>query len=156
MTAYDRFNASKDAEKINIAFKGWKTDHQAITDILTRRSNQQRQEIGKYYMQHFGHDLLEDLRSGLTGELQDFMVALMRNPIEYLCMQLHSALLDKQGVNSVILVEALCTKNNDEIEKIIHTFEASEFMSQIAHIFALIRCIIVFRKCTHVRWNKKY
>lgn len=106
--------------------KRWMTDYHAITDILAARSNQQRQEIAKYYKQHFGHDLLEALKGGLSGVFQDLITALIRNPTEYLCMQLHKALNDEQGVNAVILVEILCTKNNEQIAQIIRRFQTSK------------------------------
>lgn len=126
MVAFNRFNASKDAEKIRIAVKRWSTDYHAITDILTARSNQQRQEIAKYYKQHSGHELLEDLKGGLSGVFQDLIIALIRSPTEYLCMQLHTALNDEQGVNAVILVEILCTKNNEQMAEIIRKFQTSK------------------------------
>lgn len=128
VVAYDRFNAAKDADKIRIALKGWRTDYHSITDILTKRSNQQRQEIDKYFREHFGHDLLEDLKGGLTRHYKELAVALMRDPFEYLCIQLHKALTDKHSVNAAILVEVLCTKNNAEVEKIIHTFKLSKLI----------------------------
>lgn len=131
MVAFNRFSASKDAEKIRIAVNRWSTDYHAITDILTARSNQQRQEIAKYYKQKFGHDLLEDLKGGLSGVFQDLITALIRSPTEYLCMQLHNALNDEQGVNAVILVEVLCTKNNEKIAEIIRKFKTSKQSNSI-------------------------
>lgn len=129
MVPYSRFNAAKDAEKLRTALKGWKTDHNAITDILAARSNQQRQEIAKYYKQQFGKELVEVLKSETSGVFEDLVVALVRNPTKYLCMQLHSSLTHHLGVDVPILVEVLCTRENAQIEDIIHTYQASAFMS---------------------------
>lgn len=128
MVPYRHFNAAKDGEKLRTALKGWMTDYHAITDILTSRSNQQRQEIGKYYKQQFGKDLLETLKSETFGVYEDLVVALLRNPTKYLCMQLHSSLTHHRGVDVPILVEVLCIRKNAQIEEIIHTYKASMFM----------------------------
>lgn len=129
VTPYARFSANKDSEKLHIALNGWNVDMSDIVDILCTRSSEQRQQIARSYKQAYGHDLVEDLNGGLSGNFNGLIGALTRNPIEYLCMQLHKALIATTGANAVILVEILCTKNNDEIKEIIRTFKQSKFIS---------------------------
>ncbi|KAJ6667847.1 hypothetical protein lerEdw1_016168 [Lerista edwardsae] len=48
------FNADGDAKVLRKAMKGFGTDEDAIIDLVTQRSNAQRQEIIKAYKSHFG------------------------------------------------------------------------------------------------------
>lgn len=48
------FNAAEDAAALRAAMKGLGTDEQAIIDILTTRSNIQRQAISKAFTHEYG------------------------------------------------------------------------------------------------------
>ncbi|TKC33328.1 hypothetical protein EI555_017613, partial [Monodon monoceros] len=48
------FNPDPDAETLYKAMKGIGTNEQAIIDVLTQRSNAQRQQIAKSFMVQFG------------------------------------------------------------------------------------------------------
>lgn len=54
VVAYNGFNAADDGAALRAAMKGLGTDEQAIIDILTRRSNSQRQQISKWFTEEFG------------------------------------------------------------------------------------------------------
>lgn len=119
---FPNFNASEDGDKLRAAMKGFGTDEKIIIDILTARSNAQRQLIAEYFLREYGRDLVKDLKSELTGKFEDFIIALMRPPTEYLCKQLHKA-FDGIGTDERSLVEILCTKSNAEIKEIVATYE---------------------------------
>lgn len=102
--------------------KGFGTDEETIIGILTARSNRQRQEIAEYFLREYGRDLIEDLKSELSGKFEDFIIALMRPPTEYLCRQLHKA-FNGIGTDEKSLVEILCTKSNAELKEIVATYE---------------------------------
>lgn len=103
--------------------KGLGTDEQEIIDILTSRTNSQRQEIKSHFEAEFERDLIEDLKSELGGKFEDVIVALMTPPIEYLCKHLHNAMAC-MGTDEETLVEILCTKTNEEIQEIVAAYEA--------------------------------
>lgn len=106
--------------------KGFGTDEQTIIDILTARSNSQRQEIANYFTNSLGRDLIEDLKSELGGKFEDVIVALMMPPEHYLCKQLNKA-MEGMGTDESALVEILCTKSNEEIKRLVGVYEYSKF-----------------------------
>ena len=83
LVKYASFNPSSDSEKLRKAMKGLGTDEKTIIEILGNRSNDQRQELKIVFKQMHGRDLLEDLRSELSGHFKDTIEALMMTPIEY-------------------------------------------------------------------------
>ena len=105
--------------------KGFGTDEQAIIDILTTRSNSQRQEIAKYFLEEYGRDLIDDLKSELGGKFEDVILALMKPPNQYLCKELHKA-MNGIGTEEGALVEILCTRSNEEVKELVTTYEDSK------------------------------
>lgn len=89
------FNASEDASLLRSAMKGFGTDEDAIVEVLTKRSNAQRQAIAEVFKNDLGRDLIDDLKSELGGKFEDVIVALMLTPDHYLCKQLHKAMEGK-------------------------------------------------------------
>lgn len=103
--------------------KGFGTDEQTIIDILTARTNNQRQVIKQSFEQQYERDLIDDLKSELGGNFEDVIVALMLPPDEYLCKQLHKA-MEGMGTNESTLIEILCTKSNEEVQRLVGCYEA--------------------------------
>ncbi|XP_032517786.2 annexin B10 isoform X4 [Danaus plexippus] len=116
------FNAAEDAAALRAAMKGLGTDEQAIIDILTTRSNIQRQAISKAFTHEYGRDLIEDLKSELGGHFEDVIVALMLPPAEYLCKELNHC-MEGMGTDESVLVEILCTRTKPEIAEIVQAYE---------------------------------
>lgn len=111
------FNADGDAKVLRKAMKGFGTDEDAIIDLVTQRSNAQRQEIIKAYKSHFGRDLMADLKSELAGALGKVILGLMMTPAQYDAKQLKKA-MEGAGTDESALVEILATRNNQEIQAI--------------------------------------
>ena len=55
----------------------------ALIEILASRSNAQRVEIRKRYKTMFGKDLMNDLKSELSGNLEECLLAIMEPSILY-------------------------------------------------------------------------
>uniref|UniRef100_A0A8D1EC73 Annexin n=1 Tax=Sus scrofa TaxID=9823 RepID=A0A8D1EC73_PIG len=86
------FNPDPDAETLYKAMKGIGTNEQAIIDVLTKRSNAQRQQIAKSFKAQFGKDLTETLKSELSGKFERLIIALMYPPYKYEAKELHDAM----------------------------------------------------------------
>nr|DBA30588.1 TPA: hypothetical protein GDO54_006549 [Pyxicephalus adspersus] len=115
------FNADSDGKALRKAMKGFGTDEDTIIDILTKRSNSQRQEIKKAFKSHFGRDLMADLKSELSGTLAKVILGLMMTPAEFDAKQINKAIAGA-GTDEKVLIEILATRNNQEIKAISQAY----------------------------------
>jgi len=116
------FDPEHDSEMLRKAMKGFGTDEQTIIDVLANRSNDQRLQLYDTYKSHFGRDLIDDLKSELTGKFEDAILAIMTPRTDYLAKQLHSA-ISGAGTDEDTLVEILASANNQEIADIKEAYE---------------------------------
>ncbi|XP_030314827.1 annexin A6 isoform X2 [Calypte anna] len=116
------FNDDEDAQVLRKAMKGLGTDEGAIIDVVTQRSNAQRQQILKAYKAHYGRDLMADLKSELSGSLAKLILGLMLTPAQYDAKQLRKA-VEGAGTDESILIEIMATRNNQEIKAINEAYQ---------------------------------
>ncbi|XP_071360774.1 annexin A5b isoform X1 [Trachinotus anak] len=119
--ASGNFNASADAEVLHKAMKGLGTDEDAILQLLTARSNAQRQEIKATYKTLFGKDLISDLKGELGGKFETLIVALMTPPIAYDVTSLRNA-IKGAGTDEKVLVEILASRTPGQVKDIIAAY----------------------------------
>uniref|UniRef100_A0A8C6ZMR1 Annexin n=1 Tax=Nothoprocta perdicaria TaxID=30464 RepID=A0A8C6ZMR1_NOTPE len=98
------------------------TDEQAIIDVLTKRSNMQRQEIAKSFKAQFGKDLIESLKSELSGDFERLIVALMYSPFKYDAKELHDAMRGL-GTSEDTIIEILASRTKAQIREIIKAYK---------------------------------
>lgn len=120
--ASGNFNANGDAEVLFKAMKGLGTDEAAILQLLTARSNAQRQQIKAAYKTLHGKDLVDDLKSELGGKFETLIVGLMTPPIEYDATQLRNA-IKGAGTDEKVLIEILATRSAQQIKDIIKAYK---------------------------------
>uniref|UniRef100_A0A4W4EXU1 Annexin n=1 Tax=Electrophorus electricus TaxID=8005 RepID=A0A4W4EXU1_ELEEL len=116
------FNANNDAEVLFKAMKGLGTDEASILQLLTARSNAQRQQIKAAYKTLHGKDLVSDLKSELTGKFETLIVALMEPPTLYDAKLLRNA-TEGMGTSEHVLIEILASRTPSEIQNIIQTYK---------------------------------
>lgn len=119
---FEPFDASADGDMLRAAMRGLGTDEAQIIELLTQRSNAQRQQIAAYFRDALGRDCIDDLKSELGGDFERVIVALMTDPIRYLCEQLHDAMAGC-GTDERVLVEVLCTMCNETMGRLVATYE---------------------------------
>ncbi|KAM9325521.1 annexin A7 [Gastrophryne carolinensis] len=123
--AAPNFDALADAEKLRKAMKGFGTDEQAIVDVVANRSNDQRQKIKAAFKTAYGKDLIKDLKSELSGHVEELILALFMPPTYYDAWSLHNA-MKGAGTKEKVLIEIMCSRTNAEIRNIVACYK-SEF-----------------------------
>uniref|UniRef100_A0A7N8WME6 Annexin n=1 Tax=Mastacembelus armatus TaxID=205130 RepID=A0A7N8WME6_9TELE len=116
------FNPSADAETLYNAMKGIGSDKEAILDLVTSRSNAQRQEIIAAYKCSFGKDLIDDLKYELTGKFERLIVSLMRTPPYHDAKEIHDA-VKGAGTNEKCLIEILASRNSKQMHDMVAAYK---------------------------------
>ncbi|CAG5114608.1 unnamed protein product, partial [Candidula unifasciata] len=116
------FDAGAVAETLRKAMSGFGTDEKAIIHVLGNHTCNQRLEIAKAYKTAYGKDLIDDLKSELTGDFEKVCVALL-TPLRVLdARELHDAICGA-GTDETTIIEVLCTKTNEEIKQIKEAYK---------------------------------
>jgi len=119
---YDGFDCEQDCEALHGAMKGLGTDEDVITELITNRSNAQRQEVREKYSQMFGKKIEDALKDELGGHYEDIVVALFKETTEFDASELHHA-IKGAGTSENVLIEILCSRTNEQIECIKEVYK---------------------------------
>ena len=107
----------EDAQALRKAMKGLGTDEKAIIKVIANRTNAQRLEIKEVYEKTFNRDLIKDLKSELSGNFEDAVLALFVPQIDYDVDQLHKA-MEGLGTNEDTLIEIIASRDEASLNKI--------------------------------------
>jgi len=113
--------AEEVAKSFYQAMKGLGTDEARIIRELCSHNNFERQEIKKRYITMYGHSLEEDLKRELSGHFLETCLALLVPSYEFEAHCVRNA-LKGWSTNNRVIIEALCTKDSDEIFKLKETY----------------------------------
>ncbi|XP_031198777.1 annexin A10 isoform X2 [Mastomys coucha] len=108
------FNPVMDAQMLGGALQGFDCNKDLLIDILTQRSNAQRQMIAGAYQSMYGRDLITDLKEQLSSHFKEVMVGLMYPPPSYDAHELWHA-MKGAGTDENCLIEILASRTNGEI-----------------------------------------
>ena len=114
--------AQADADALKKAFKGIGCDKKAIIDITVNRNNAQRLQIREAYKASYGRDLMKDFKSELHNHLEDAVLALYTDPIEYDADELRAA-MKGLGTNEDTLIEIIASRPPHVLKAIIAKFK---------------------------------
>jgi hypothetical protein len=93
---------------------GMGTDEQKLIDIICVKTPAELKTIGDEYKKQFNRDLLTDIKSETSGNLERVLTVCLWNPAEFDATLLNTA-VKGLGTNEHILLEVLCTRSKDEL-----------------------------------------
>ncbi|KAA8584198.1 hypothetical protein FQN60_007983 [Etheostoma spectabile] len=86
------FKVEEDVSALRKAIEGIGTTEKTLIEVLTQRSNAQRQLIAKAYEKATGRTLVADLEGDTHGDFEDLLVALVTPPAVYDCHEVIRAI----------------------------------------------------------------
>uniref|UniRef100_A0A669BSI7 Annexin n=1 Tax=Oreochromis niloticus TaxID=8128 RepID=A0A669BSI7_ORENI len=114
----------KDVEVLRKAMKGFGTDENAIIELLGNRSNKQRVPLVAAYKTTYGKDLTKDLKSELTGNFENLVLAMLKTPAYFDASELREA-IKGAGTDEACLIEILSSRSNSEIQEITRIYKGN-------------------------------
>ncbi|XP_018417771.1 PREDICTED: annexin A1-like [Nanorana parkeri] len=130
LKATSGYNPAEDAANIEKAIKTKGVDEGTIIDILTKRTNAERQQIKAAYQQQTGKSLDDALKKALSSHLEEVVLALMKTPAQYDACSLKNA-VKGLGTDEDTLIEILVSRTNNEIREIIKVYK-EEFKKDLS------------------------
>ncbi|GAB1611229.1 annexin A7 isoform X2, partial [Argonauta hians] len=118
------FSAEEDAKVLRQAMKGFGTDEASIIHVISKRTNSQRQQISQMFKTMYGKDLIKDLKSELSGNFENAVLAMFKTPAYFDAWSLCEA-MSGVGTKESVLIEILCTRTNSEIREIIEIYKST-------------------------------
>ncbi|XP_007547506.1 annexin A3a [Poecilia formosa] len=109
------FDAEKDAAALKDAIEGLGTNEKVLIEILTQRSNGQRQLICKAYEGATGRTLEKDLKGDTGGDFEKLLLALITPPAAYDCHEVTQA-MKGAGTKDSVLIEIFASRSKQQIE----------------------------------------
>ena len=107
----------KAAEELRKAMEGFGTDEESLIRTVTAHKTRDRLKIKKAYQEKYNKDLIEDLKSELSGKFEDAMIALFKDPVEYDAECLYYA-MKGAGTDEACLIEIIASRPNWLMQKI--------------------------------------
>lgn len=127
--AKPRVNPMEDASALEKAITAKGVDEGSIVDILTKRTNEQRQEIKVAYQKKTGKTLDESLKKALSGKLEPLMLGLLKTPAQFDADELKRA-TKGLGTDEDTLIEILVTRTKQQIEQVKKAY-SKEFKTDL-------------------------
>ncbi|XP_044128949.1 annexin A1-like isoform X2 [Bufo gargarizans] len=119
-----RFNPTEDVNALEKAITGKEVDTGSIIDILTKRTNEQRQEIKAAYLKKTGKTLEEALKKSLSAKLASVILDMLKTPEELDASKIKAA-TKGLGTDEDTLIEIFVTRPNQQIRKIKEVYKAA-------------------------------
>uniref|UniRef100_A0A672KJR6 Annexin n=1 Tax=Sinocyclocheilus grahami TaxID=75366 RepID=A0A672KJR6_SINGR len=122
VTEASGFKPEEDAQKLYSAMKGTGTNEVTIIEILAHRTIAQRLKIKEAFKQSVGKELVDCLKSELTGNFEKVAVGLMMPAPVYDAYELRNA-IKGAGTEEACLIDILASRSNAEMKEIVATYK---------------------------------
>ncbi|XP_059496326.1 annexin A4-like [Stegostoma tigrinum] len=122
------FNAYHDAENLRNAMKGLGTNEDEIIEILTTRTNFQRQKIIEAFKSSYDQSLIDELRSELGGYFESVAEGLMLTPGKFDAKEMANA-MEGVGTDEHVLIEVLATRTNKQLWELAEAYQSENASS---------------------------
>ncbi|XP_071760360.1 annexin A3b isoform X2 [Centroberyx gerrardi] len=117
------FKVADDVSALREAIEGIGTTEKTLIEVLTRRSNAQRQLIANAYQKAAGRTLVDDLEGDTHGDFEDLLVALVTPPAAYDCKEVIKA-IKGAGTTESTLTEIFASRSNKQIKALCEAYLA--------------------------------
>ncbi|KAK5851885.1 hypothetical protein PBY51_023402 [Eleginops maclovinus] len=117
------FKVDEDVSALRKAIEGIGTTEKTLIEVLTQRSNAQRQLIVKAYEKATGRKLVDDLEGDTHGDFEDLLVALVTPPAVYDCQEVIKA-IKGAGTTESTLTEIFASRSNKQIKALSEAYLA--------------------------------
>ncbi|KAL3041537.1 hypothetical protein OYC64_019680 [Pagothenia borchgrevinki] len=117
------FKVDEDVSALMKAMEGIGTTEKTLIEVLTQRSNAQRQLIAKAYEKKNGKKLIDDLKGDTHGDFEDLLVALVTPTTVYDCQEVIKA-IKGAGTTECTLTEIFASRSNKQIKALSEAYLA--------------------------------
>ncbi|CAJ1070873.1 annexin A3-like [Xyrichtys novacula] len=117
------FKVEEDVAALRKAIEGIGTTEKTLIEVLTGRSNFQRQQIAKAYQKATGRTLVADLEGDTHGDFEDLLVALVTAPDVFDCHEVIRA-IKGAGTTESTLTEIFASRSNRQIKALSEAYLA--------------------------------
>ncbi|KAF1377407.1 hypothetical protein PFLUV_G00200500 [Perca fluviatilis] len=124
------FKVEEDVSALRKAIEGIGTTEKTLVEVLTQRSNAQRQLIAKAYEKATGRKLVADLEGDTHGDFEDLLVALVTPTAVYDCHEVIRA-IKGAGTTESTLTEIFASRSNRQIQALSEAYLAETGRSLI-------------------------
>uniref|UniRef100_A0A8C0C3L4 Annexin A2 n=1 Tax=Balaenoptera musculus TaxID=9771 RepID=A0A8C0C3L4_BALMU len=107
---------------IEKAIKTKGVDKVTIVNILTNRSNEQRQDIAFAYQRRTKKEPASALKSAFSGHLETAIWGLLKTPAQYEASELKAS-MKGLGTDEDSLIEIICSRTNQELQEINRVYK---------------------------------
>eukprot|EP01133_Synstelium_polycarpum_P007554 gene7554-8836_t len=150
------FDAIQDSDALNLALhplKGSKTDHTTLIRILGNRNFTERMMIKEAYARRYGKTLAKEVYWKTSFNYKITLKSLISDPEKLDAKALYVAMMGKNN-NLHLVIEILCTRNNQEKQRIAQRFrekyhqhlETFIRMKSMGNLHRLLRSLLMSQR----------
>uniref|UniRef100_A0A8C6SU45 Annexin n=1 Tax=Neogobius melanostomus TaxID=47308 RepID=A0A8C6SU45_9GOBI len=136
------FKVQEDVAALRKAIEGLGTTEKTLVEVLTQRTNAQRQLIAQAYEKATGRTLVDDLKGDTGGDFESVLVALVTPPAVYDSQEVLKA-IKGPGTTETTLTEIFASRSNKQIKALSEAYLASDTFLRCGGFIRIFLCFVV-------------